>query len=78
MKTKVFKSVLPVFALLLAVSLAFATETNLFLNTGYIEGPLGPIEVQVPCDNTTQDQCYYLGHEVFQDTGLSIPMRKSQ
>ncbi len=78
MKTKILKFVLPAFAILLAISLSFATETDSFSNTGYIEGPTGAIPVQVDCNNTTQDQCYYLGQEVFQDTGLSIPLKKSQ
>lgn len=64
MKTKVFKVILPAFAILLAVSLAFASEADAFFNTGYILGPSGPIEVQVDCKSEIQDPCLYLNQQV--------------
>lgn len=77
MKTKVFKPILPIFAILLAVGFAFATEADAFLNTGYIQGPSGPIEVQVDCKSEIPDLCLFNNQQVYEDQGLTIPMRKS-
>ncbi|MCX2681898.1 DUF6520 family protein [Galbibacter sp. EGI 63066] len=78
MKTKVLKSILPVFAILLVVGFAFATEADAFLNTGYIQGPSGPIEVQVDCESEIPDACLYLDQQVFEDPEYTTPMTKSQ
>ena len=78
MKTKILKIVLPAFAILLAISLSFATEADSFSNTGYIQGPTGPIQVQVDCKSETPDPCLYLGQQVYEDQGYTKPMRKSQ
>ena len=77
MKKHLLKIVLPAFAILLAVGLAFATEADSFLETGYIQGPLGPIEVQVDCKDQILDPCLYLGQQVFKDKSYNQPMRKS-
>jgi hypothetical protein len=42
MKTKVFKFILPAFAMLLAIGLSFATETNRSAQTGYYDDPFVP------------------------------------
>ncbi|RDY57830.1 DUF6520 family protein [Flagellimonas nanhaiensis] len=78
MKNKLKKFVLPAFALLMAVSLAFATDAEAFLETGYIQGPTGPIQVQVDCKSEIIDPCLYLGQHVYEDPQFSTPMRKSQ
>ena len=77
MKTKILKIVLPAFAILLAISLSFATEADSFFNTGYIQGPTGPIQVQVDCKSETPDPCIYLGQPVFADQHYTQPMQKS-
>ena len=78
MKTKIFKFVLPAFAILLAVSFAFATEADAFLNTGFIEGPSGPIQVQVDCKSEIQEPCLYLGQQVYEHENYTSPLRKSR
>ena len=78
MKTKVLKSLLLVFAILIAVGFAFATEAATLLNTGFIDGPSGPIEVRVDCKSEIQDPCLYLGQQVYFDEGYEFPMRKSR
>lgn len=77
MKNNLLKIVLPAFAILLAVGLAFATEADSFLETGYIQGPLGPIEVEVDCKSEIQDPCLYNGQQVYQNQDYTSPMRKS-
>lgn len=78
MKNKLKKFVLPAFALFMAVSLAFATEADTFLETGYIQGPTGPIQVQVDCKSEILDPCLFLGQQVYEDQQYTTPMRKSQ
>ncbi|WP_111309840.1 DUF6520 family protein [Confluentibacter sediminis] len=78
MKTKKIKSILPVFAILLAIGFAFGTEAEAFLNTGFIEGPNGPIEVQVDCESEIQDACLFLGQQVYADEDYETPLTKSR
>ena len=78
MKSNFLKLVLLAFAILLAVGLAFATEADSFLETGYIQGPSGPIEVQVDCKSQIPDPCLYLGQQVYEDQDYTKPMRKSK
>lgn len=77
MKKHLLKIVLPAFAILLAVGLAFANEADSFLETGYIQGPSGPIQVQVDCKSQIQDPCIYLGQQVYENPDYTKPMRKS-
>lgn len=76
MKNKLKKIVLPAFALLLAVSFAFATEAINGNRTGYISTSTGPMEVPggVNCDTPTNDPCLYLGKQVYADKGFTIPL----
>lgn len=78
MKKHLLKIVLPAFAILLAVGLAFATEADSFLETGYIKGPSGPIQVQVDCKSEIQDPCLFNGQQVYQNQDYTSPMRKSK
>ena len=81
MKSKVFKFVLPAFAILFAISLSFAMEANSYNQTGYYNHPILGIQ-QVPggvdCDSSTDDACLYLGQQVYGDIELSDPLQKSQ
>ena len=77
MKTKISKIVLPAFALLLAVSLSFATSEVKVLEIGYIQGPNGPIQVQVDCKSEIVDPCTYLGQPVYEDQDFTRAMTKS-
>lgn len=76
MKTRVFKAFLPLFAMLLGVGLAFSTP-QAPLNTGYIEGPTGPIKVQVDCKSETSEACLFLKQQVYEDENYHNPMTKS-
>ena len=80
MKSKKIKFILPAFALLLAVSFAFATEAITENRQGFISTPSGPMEVPggVDCDSTTDDACLYLGQQVHGNIELSDPLQKSQ
>jgi len=57
MKTKIFKTVLPALAIMLAVFGAFAFEradADAFApETGWLEIPGNPCNIQAQCDNTT-------------------------
>ena len=78
MKTKILKFVLPAFALLLAVSFAFATEAINENRQGFISTPTGYMEVPggVNCDTPTNDPCLYLGQQVYAEQGLITPLDK--
>ncbi|MER3374562.1 MAG: DUF6520 family protein [Allomuricauda sp.] len=78
MKKHLLKIVLPAFAILLAVGMAFATEADSFLETGYIQGPSGPIEVQVDCKSQIPDPCLFLGKQVYENPDYTDPMQKSK
>ncbi|MEE1963961.1 DUF6520 family protein [Allomuricauda taeanensis] len=73
MKTKIFKIVLPAFAIVMAVSLAFATEESNLPYTGYIDSLSGPVQIQTDCPNTGTVFCYESGQQVFNDIELSDP-----
>lgn len=80
MKTKVFKSILPAFALLLAVGVAFAaTESNSFTTDGYYDHPIaGPTAVPggVNCQTSGQSDCTYQGLQVYAEIELETELHK--
>ena len=73
MKKPLLKIVLPAFAILLAVGLAFATEENNLPYVGYIATQSGYAEIQTDCPNTGQAYCYEGLDQVFNDKGLTDP-----
>ncbi|MFG6686747.1 DUF6520 family protein [Mariniflexile sp. HNIBRBA6329] len=78
MKTKVFKFVLPVFAILMAISLSFAVEANKTNQTGYYDHPtFGATPVTVDCDAPSGPQCLFGQYPVYEDEGLLIPLYKN-
>tara|TARA_R110002049_G_C9167538_1_gene561597 strand:- start:5627 stop:5875 length:249 start_codon:yes stop_codon:yes gene_type:complete len=80
MKSKFFKIVLPAFAILLAMSLSFATEANKVVDKDYYDHPISgatEVPIQLDCDTpVTATECTYLGFQVYDDIGLSIPEYK--
>lgn len=81
MKSKVLKFVLPAFAIMLAISFAFATEANNTVTTQYYNHPiLGTLEVPISMDCPIQGSttCKYNGFDVYADQGLSIPLYEKQ
>lgn len=79
MKTKVFKFILPAFALLLAVSFAFATEESNATTTGYYLHPiLGVQPISTDCPETGIDVCMEGPYQVFKDQNLSIELYERQ
>lgn len=76
MKTKVFKAILPLFAMVMAVGMAFATKSFDTNRPGYILTPTGPMEVPggVYCDTQVNAPCLYLGQQVFADKEGNIPL----
>ncbi len=78
MKSKVLKFVLPVFAILLAISISFASsEASLDDSTDYYNHPiLGATLVPGGTNCPTQGtiKCKYNGFDVFDDQALSIPL----
>lgn len=73
MKTSLFKIVLPAFAILLAVGLAFATEESNLSYTGYIDSPSGDQQIQTDCPDTGQNLCFEGPYQVFNDIELTDP-----
>ncbi len=79
MKTKVFKFVLPVFALFLAVSFAFAAEESNTAQTGYYNHPiLGVQSIMTDCPRDGVDPCKFGAFPVYADQSLTIPLKKRQ
>ena len=82
MKSKILKIILPAFAILLAVSLSFAsTEANLDDATDYYDHPiLGATLVPGGTNCPTQGSitCKYNGFDVFDDQGLTMPLFERQ
>ncbi|MHA7944924.1 DUF6520 family protein [Formosa sp. 3Alg 14/1] len=81
MKTKFLKSVLPVFAMVLAAGLAFANDSNALNTTGYFDDPSIPGVQQVPggtdCQMSGVIPCEYDGFQVYADEDLLNPLHKN-
>lgn len=75
MKTKVFKSVMPFFAMLLAMGMAFATSASTD-QIGYYDDPAMPgiQEVSTNCSLKGVINCEVDGFQVYSDPSLSIPL----
>lgn len=73
MKRSFLNIVLPAFAIIMAVGLAFATEEDNSTRTGYYDHPiLGLQTVQTDCEEFGEDPCMEGQHQVFQNPGLTI------
>jgi hypothetical protein len=79
MKSKVFKIMLPAFAILLAISLSFATEATNSSQIGYyFDSNLGEIvSTSVDCNSTSPDPCEVNGHQVFAERELLNALYKT-
>tara|TARA_R110000744_G_scaffold84584_3_gene165431 strand:+ start:600 stop:836 length:237 start_codon:yes stop_codon:yes gene_type:complete len=73
MKTSFLKIVLPAFAIVMAVGLAFATEESNSSYIGYIGTPSGVQQIQTDCPNTGTVNCYEGTYQVFNDPALLDP-----
>lgn len=82
MKTKMIKMGLPGMAFLIAIALAFATDSKASekeaLITGYIFQNGHCVQAPKDCNQIGALTCSYLGFQVFQnkisDTSCSVPM----
>jgi len=75
MKSNFLKLVLPAFAILLSVGLAFATEESNLMQPGYADTPDGPEYVETDCvEETSEIRCTSGVYLVYKDEGLSIPL----
>lgn len=72
MKTRFLKLVLPAFAILLAVGLAFATESNTVSQVAYYQGPSGVMSVTVSdeCIQGGAIKCTYFGNQLYAEPTL--------
>lgn len=80
MKARLFKFALPVFALFIAVSFAFATEEAPTSTVGYYNHPILGVQavpVQQACLQGTQVACQFNGFQLYKEASLSTPMRKN-
>jgi len=75
MKKHLLKIVLPAFAILMAVGLAFATEESNLPYTGYINTPSGVQQIQTDCPDTGKNLCFEGIYQVYNDSELTIPRR---
>lgn len=79
MKTKIFKFVLPVFALLMAVSFAFATQSSTVAQTAYYFHPvLGWQSVIIgdDCQDQAGNNCFIGSYQLYKDMSTSTPLRR--
>ena len=79
MKTKIFNFVLPVFAILLAVGFAFATEANIVSQTAYYNHPiLGAQSTTVgdECQPDNANPCTFNGQQLYQEQELATPLKR--
>ncbi|MGJ5641509.1 hypothetical protein I3217_05195 [Formosa sp. S-31] len=72
---------MPIFVMVLAVGLAFATESNTVNTTGYYDDPSIPGIQQVPggtdCPMEGVIPCEYNGFQVYADQNLLNPLHKN-
>lgn len=78
MKTKVFKFILPAFALLLAVSFAFATEdSNATSMVAYYYHPvLGVQQTTTNCPDFGGQICKHGPYTLYSDPGLTSVIKR--
>ncbi|TXG39574.1 DUF6520 family protein [Seonamhaeicola maritimus] len=80
MKSKVFKFILPAFALLLAVGFAFAAEDNYVSQTAYYNHPILGVQSVIigdECQPSGAISCEFNGHQLYQEASLTTPLRKN-
>jgi len=72
MKTGFLKLVLPAFVILLAVGLAFATESNTVSQVAYYQSPSGVMQVTVSdeCIPDGEIDCTYFGLQLYTEPTL--------
>tara|TARA_R110000868_G_scaffold71713_2_gene209691 strand:+ start:17089 stop:17334 length:246 start_codon:yes stop_codon:yes gene_type:complete len=77
MKTKIFKIVLPAFAILLALGFAFANEAKTMDNPKYYEHPvlgIKEVPIEIDCPEQGETSCTYNGFPVYADSLLTTPL----
>lgn len=79
MKTNILKLVLPAFAILLAVGLAFATETDSSDQTAYYQDSSGihSITIGDDCVKNGANPCKFNGHQLYAEMALSNPLGRT-
>jgi len=79
MKTRFLKLVLPAFAILLAVGLAFATESNTVSQVAYYQTSSGVMEVTIgdDCEPNGDISCKYFGNQLYAEPSLSTPLGRN-
>lgn len=79
MKTRVLKSVIPFFVMVLAIGLSFAAETGTTATMGFYEDPIFGVQ-SVPIGDECQDQagfsCTFDGHQLYAERELRTPLNK--
>lgn len=79
MKTKFFKTVIAVFAILLAVSFAFAGESSPEAQTAYYFHPaLGwqSVVIDDECRVQAGNNCFIGSFQLYKDMSISSPLRR--
>jgi len=78
MKTKFFKFVLPVFALLMAVSFAFATKSTRVLTAYYFNPSTGwqTTVVSDDCNRPAGQPCKIGAYQLYADMSFTNPLHR--
>lgn len=79
MKTKVFKSVMPVFVMLMAIGMSFATNTVREAQTAYYQDPVLGVQSVIigdECRDQNGIDCKFNGNQLYAEIALSTPLRK--
>lgn len=76
MKTKVFKSVLPLLVMILAIGLSFATQSPTVDQLGYFQNSLSEwqsIVVGPECGLTGDEPCLYMDKQLYTQPDIDSP-----
>ena len=79
MKRSFLNIVLPAFAIIMAVGLAFATEEDNSTQTGYYLHPIWGLQtVQTDCEDVGNTHCMEGQFQVFKNPGLTIALYEKE
>lgn len=76
MKTKMFKLILPAFAMLLAVGFAFATDNSSVNQLAFYETSSGVHSVTIgdECQPNNEVDCKYMGFQLYAEESLDTKL----
>lgn len=80
MKTKFFKFILPAFAIVMAIGLAFASEAETASRIAYYSHPILGVQSTMVADECGQGNeiaCQFNGYQLYAEPALTTELRKN-